>query len=145
MSLFPLLETGDTALTGSGQLPLAREIAWDFKKDRPRWEGGRPVYVTGAEAVLVWAWNALHTGRGEHDVFTWEYGQDLAELTGQPYSDGIRQSEAVRRVREALLVSPYIEDVSQVSVNLEGSTLFLTCRIKTIYGEVAMDGAGIAL
>ena len=136
MSLFPLLETVDTALTGSAQLPLAREIAWDFQKDRPRWEGGRPVYVTGAEAVLVWAWNALHTGRGEHDV---------SELTGQPYSDGIRQSEAVRRVREALLVSPYIEDVSQVSVNFEGSTLFLTCRIKTIYGEVAMDGAGIAL
>ena len=145
MSLFPLLEAEDTELSGNSQLPLAREVAWDFEQDRPRWEGGRPVYVTGAQAVLVWAWNALHTGRGEHDVFTWEYGQELGELIGQPYSEGIRQAEAVRRVREALLVSPYIRDVSQVSVRFEGDTLFLTCRIETIYGEVAMDGAGIAL
>lgn len=143
MSLFPLIEEAGTG-TAQG-LPLAREVAWDYEKDCPVWAGGEPVYVTGAEAVLVWAWNAVHTGRGEHCPFTWDYGQDLAELIGQPYSDGIRQSEAARRVREALEVNPYIEGVDQIGVSFQGTTLKLTCRIKTIYGEVALDGADIAL
>ena len=88
MSLFPLIDAPDSSAM-SAALPLAREVAWDFVQDQPIWRSGRPVYMTGADAVLVWAWNCIHTERFAHDVFTSDYGQDLSGLIGQPYGDEV--------------------------------------------------------
>ena len=44
-------------------LPLCREIAWDFEKNIPIFQDGKPLEVTGLEAVKVWIWKALHTAR----------------------------------------------------------------------------------
>lgn len=146
MSLFPLIDAPDTGqLPTNGSLPLCREVDWNFETNRPVWRGGQPVFVTGARAVLVWAWNALHTQRFAHDVFSANYGQDISQLIGRPYSDGVRQSEAIRIVRDTLLVNPYITAVEQIEVAFEGSTLHLTARLKTIYGEETIDGLDIAL
>ena len=144
--LFPLIGApdGGDAVAGAG-LPLAKEIDWDFKSNQPVWRGGRPVCVTGARAVLVWAWNALHTQRLAHDVYTANYGQDIHKLIGRAYTEGIRQSEAVRIIQETLLVNPYISAVEQVRVGFSGSTLRVSLRLKTIYGEVPIDGLDIAL
>lgn len=146
MSLFPLIEAPDTGqLQTDGSLPLCREVDWNFETNRPVWRGGQPVIVTGARAVLVWTWNALHTQRFAHDVFSSNYGQDMFQLVGRPCSEGVRQSEAIRILRDTLLVNPYITAVEQVGVAFEGSTLHLTARLKTIYGEVPIDGLDIAL
>lgn len=145
MSLFPLIEAPDTGTVASGTLPLAREVAWDFAKDQPIWRSGKPLYVTGAAAVLVWAWNCIHTERFAHDVCTSDYGQDLAGLIGQPYGDEVRQSEAIRKLREALLINPYITAVDQVSVTFEGSRLTISCSLTTIYGEVSLIDAAIGI
>lgn len=146
MSLFPLIDAPDTGqLPTNGSLPLCREVDWNFETNRPVWRGGQPVFATGARAVLVWAWNALHTQRFAHDVFSANYGQDISRLIGRPYSDGVRQSEAIRIVRDTLLVNPYITAVEQIEVAFEGSTLHLTARLKTIYGEETIDGLDIAL
>ena len=145
MSLFPLIEAPDAGTVVSGTLPLAREVAWDFAKDQPIWRSGKPLYVTGAAAVLVWAWNCIHTERFAHDVCTSDYGQDLAGLIGQPYGDEVRQSEAIRKLREALLINPYITAVDQVSVTFEGSRLTISCSLTTIYGEVSFIDAAIGI
>ena len=100
-----MIEAPNTALAASGTLPLAREAAWDFLQDQPIWRSGRPVYVTGADVVLVWARNCIHTERFAHDAFTTDYRQDLSGLIGQPYGDEVRQSEAIRKLREALMLS----------------------------------------
>ena len=55
----------------------------------------------------------------------------------------VRQSEAVRYVREALLVCPYVTAVDAVEITMEGSLLSITCRIQTVYGEVNVDGCTI--
>ena len=134
----------DTPDTGTAQsLPPAREVAWDFVLDQPIWRSGSPLYVTGADAVLVWAWNCIHTERFAHDVFTADYGQDLAGLIGQPYGDEVRQSEAIRKLREALLIHPYITAVDQVSARFEGAMLIVSFRMHTIYGEVAIYDAAL--
>ena len=99
----------------------------------------------GADAVLVWAWNCIHTERFAHDVVTSDYGQDLAGLIGKPYGDEVRQSEAVRKLREALLINPYITSVDQVSAAFEGSWLHVSFSIHTIYGEVSVRDAAISI
>lgn len=136
---------GAGSLAAAGSMPLYRETDWDFRTNKPVWRSGSPVFVTGARAVLVWAWNALHTERFAHDVFSADYGPDFTGLIGQSYTEEVRQSEAIRIVRETLLVNPYITNVTQVSVSFESSTLHLHCKITTVYGEVTIDGCDIAL
>ena len=145
MSLFPLIDAPDAGTVSTGTLPLAREVAWDFVRDQPTWRSGKPLYVTGADAVLVWAWNCIHTERFAHDVFTSDYGQDLAGLIGKPYGDEVRQSEAVRKLREALLINPYITSVDQVSATFEGSWPHVSFSFHTIYGEVSVRDAAIGI
>lgn len=90
--------------------------------------------------MLVWAWNALHNPRDLHDVFTRDYGLGIQELEGKPYSEEIRRSEAIRYIRQALEVNPYIVQVDAIAVDFSGSVLSLTCQIQTIYGEVEING-----
>lgn len=78
MSLFPLIDRPDDGvIAAAANLPLYRETDWNFQTNEPVWRGGNPVMVTGARAVLVWAWNALHTERFAHDVFSSDYGPDF--------------------------------------------------------------------
>ena len=140
-----MIEAPNTALAASGTLPLAREAAWDFLQDQPVWRSGRPVYVTGADVVLVWARNCIHTERFAHDAFTTDYRQDLSGLIGQPYGDEVRQSEAIRKLREALLISPYITAVDQISASFEDSWLHISFSLITIYGEVSVHDAAISI
>lgn len=140
MALFPLIELPSLPNEGGGQMPLFREAAWDFKTNTPIWRGGEPVYITGAPAVLVWCWNTLHAQRGVHDVFTRDHGLGIRELTGRACTPEIERSEAVRYVKEALLVNPYVTAVEAVEVDFTDSRLTVSCRIQTVYGEVTVDG-----
>ncbi len=133
------------ATDADGALPLAREVRWDYGKDAPVWHGGNPAEVTGGEAVLVWAWNTVNTSRYLHDVFTHDYGQDLSHLIGRAYADDIRQSEAIRCIREALEINPYIKSIHQIDAHLEGSVLHLSFKMLTIYGEVYLNDGKIAV
>lgn len=118
-SVLPLIfDAGNLAAVGS--LPLYRETDWNFRTNKPVW-------------------------RFAHDVFSANYGPDFTGLIGQSYTEEVRQSEAIRIVRETLMVNPYITNVTQVSVSFADSTLHLHCKMTTVYGEVTIDGCDIAL
>jgi hypothetical protein len=137
-SIFPSIQP-EIEETASEQLPLCREIAWNFTDGTPIFSGGRPVVVTGAEAVKVWAWKALNTVRCRHDIYTWDYGCEAERLIGKGFTAQVQQSEAVRYVREALLPNPYITDVRQVAVSFSEHQLSVICAVSTIYGEVSVN------
>lgn len=136
--LFPLLDT-PAAPAHPGTAALARDILWDFETNRPVWRGGNPVWVTGAAAVKSWAARAVSTVRREKDIFSTAYGSDVQALTGRPFSEQVRQSEATRLVRECLMINPYIKDVQQIAVSFRDSTLSIACTMITDYGEVLLD------
>lgn len=142
MSLFPLIQTPSEGSQTSAALPLYREVAWDFEADQPKWRNGSPVWVTGAQAVATWVWNTLHYVRTSLDLFSWDWGNELQLLTGRPFSQAVKESEAVRYVRDCLTVNPYITDVRQISVDFSGSTITICCAVDTIYGEVEVNAAG---
>lgn len=41
-------------------------------------------------------------------------------------------------VREALLTNPYIQDVTDISVEFTGTVLMVSAKIQSIYGEVTL-------
>lgn len=140
-AVFPLAQPGVEA--EAAERALCRDAAWDYEADRPVFRGGEPVACTGREAVLAWCWNALHTPRFRHEIYSWAYGCEVESLIGTAYSEALKRSEAARYVREALEPNPYLTGVSNASAAFDGDTGHLTvsCEIETVYGteEVTWD------
>lgn len=132
--LFPVFE--NTASTQTAPLPLLRDVAMDYERGVPLFSAGNPVFVTGREAVKSWAYRAVKTARYRYSCFSWDYGCELESLAGQPYGEETRRSEAVRAVREALTVCPYITGASVQAEGLEGSQVRIRAEMSTVYGEV---------
>lgn len=137
MTIFPLLQPQAAEVK---ELPVCREVKWDYAQGRPVFRAGEPVLVERAEAVAVWAWKALHTPRYRHEVYTWDYGSELESLIGQNYTEELKQAEARRYVEEALLPNPYITGVRDIAVGFDDGRLRIRCTIDTIYGETAIGG-----
>ena len=127
-TLFPAIQP--ETIQQENTLPLCREIAWDFENNAPIFRDGKPMECTGLEAVKVWIWKALHTDRYRYEAYTWDYGNELETLIGSDFSDELKQSEAIRYVKEAL---------EQVKVSFEDSTFTISVKVQTIYGEVELS------
>ena len=137
--IFPIIQP-KAETSAAESLPLCREVAWDYDSNRPVFSGGKPVEVTGAEAVKVWCWKALHTVRFRHEIYTWDYGCEAESLIGQAYTIDVKQSEAARYVREALETNPYVSSVDKIAVSFAGETLSISATVHTIYGEATISG-----
>ena len=137
MTLFPIIQP---AVEQKESLPLYREVAWNYRENRPVFQNGAPVIVTGKEAVLVWAWKALQVERGRLEIYTHDYGCEILMLIGKQYSEQLKRVTAVRYVKECLLPNPYITEVTDTSVDFEGDTLEIHCKVITLYGELEIGG-----
>jgi len=135
--LFPMFERSEGS--AGADLPLYRDVKMDYRIGIPVFLAGEPVTVTGLEAVKSWAWRAVRTARYMYNVWSWEYGCELEALVGQPYSADTKLSEAVRYIREALEVCPYILSATGREARFDGSTLHMTVELRTVYGEVKID------
>lgn len=138
--LFPMIqpETVESS-TDITEYPMFREVQWDYEKNKPVYKNGEPVIIDGAEAVRVWAWNALHTPRFRYEIYSWTYGNETESLIGKQFSNELKQSEGARYVRECLMANPYITDVKDISVSFEQDTLSISATMVTIYGEVDLS------
>lgn len=139
MSLFPVKfsATAATDVENPAQnLPVAREVAWNFEQDRPIFRHGEPVMVEEGEAVKVWCYHALKVARGRLAIYSRDYGNELESLIGQPYTAAVKESEALRYVREALAPNPYVTGVSEATVEFVDGALVIRCKINTVYGEM---------
>lgn len=134
MSIFPANQPVSNSDTIKG-LPLAKEVQWDYEANIPVFRGGAPRIITGLEAVKVWVWKTLHTNRFLHAIYSSSYGCDAYLLIGKPYTEQLKNAEAVRYIKECLQINPYISDVSDVDVSFDGDLLKISCTVITIYGE----------
>ena len=134
MRIFPIIQPSEASQ--STELPLCREVAWDYENNKPIYKNGLPVEVTGKEAVKVWIWKALQTTRFRHEIYTWAYGSDYETLIGQAYTDELKEAEAPRYLRECLLINPYITTVKNNNVDFEAGRLTVEATAVTVYGEV---------
>lgn len=139
MAIFPLLNDSPVPVT-ENMLPQACEIARDPETGQTIWRDGAPVIAYGIDAVLSWAYAALATVRCRHPIYSRDFGCEVERLIGRSYTAEVKRVEALRMVRDALLVSPYITDVRSVAVDFAGTTLAIRCVLDTIYGEALIYG-----
>lgn len=126
------IETVDT-------LPTARECAWDFVTDTAIFAQGEPVFVERGEAVLVWAWHALHTPRWRYEIHSGDYGSDIENLIGTNWSAELKQAEARCYVEECLLASPYITGVRVATLTFDAGRLTASIEITSVYGTLTLE------
>ncbi|HGS8920453.1 TPA: DUF2634 domain-containing protein, partial [Clostridioides difficile] len=129
----------DYILPKTEELPIFREVAWDFEKDEPILEKGDFKIIEKKEALKVWIYKCIKTNRYEHEIYSLEYGTELSELIGQKYTKGLTESEASRFIKEALLINPYILEVNVKSANFNRDILSANVKVSTIYGEVEIN------
>lgn len=131
MSVLPFLTPYEPP--AAGPLPLFREWACDVNGHLLVTDG-RTQLLSGADALRVWVHKALRTARGRFAAYGIDYGTSLEDLVGQPYSEAFVQAEAQRMVGEALLASPYITGVGDVTVRMDDGILQISASYTSIYG-----------
>lgn len=141
MSIFPFLDPQvvDAPLT---EKPLiARDWAWDFKKNDFKLKDGKMYIVEGKEAIRIWIWKILQTPRYRYLIYSWDYGHELEQLFGRSYSQAIIQSEAERLIKEAIwpTLNGYVTDIQNLTVNVNRDMLKISFTAVTPYGEVEID------
>ena len=134
MSLFPFINNIDTVKIDN-TFPIYREVAWDFEKDVPILQNGTFKIVEKNEAIKVWIYKAILTQRYNHSIYSWNYGSELMDLIGKPYTPELTKAEAKRYIKEALLINPYILEVNILDINFKGCLLSVDIKVLTIYGE----------
>ncbi len=101
---------------------------------------GRMQLLSGEEALQVWAQKALRTPLARFAAYETDYGSELDDLIGKPYSEAYIRAEAQRMVTEALLASPYIVSVGAVAVSMAGDgKLQASGTYTSIYGTSTVE------
>ena len=135
MSLFPFISNNVDEVKVDSSLPLYREVAGDFEKDMPIVENGDFKLIEGNEAIKVWVYKALLTPRYNYSIYSWNYGSELMDLIGKAYTPSLTKEEAKRYIKEALLINPYILEVTVIDTDFKNDLLSADIKITTIYGE----------
>lgn len=138
-TLFPFFGDTQAAAAEAESLSLYKEMAWDFENNIPIVEKGDFKIVEGNEAIKTWVYKTMKTERFRYKIYSWDYGSELDSLIGQSYTPNLTKAESIRYIKEALLINPYIRNVSNVEVIFDKGTLFITAKLETIYGETEVN------
>lgn len=119
------------------ELPIFRELAFDFDTGELKTIGGNYYYVEKNEAIKVWIWKALFSSRYTYLAYSTNYGNEIFTLIGRYLEKQLLYSELRRMIEEALLCNPYITSLSDFDVTRQGAKVICNFSVNTIYGNVA--------
>ena len=89
------------------------------------------------EAIKQAIYKMLTTERYKYEIYSWNYGVELADLFGMPLSYVYPEIE--RRVTECLTADDRIESVTNFSFENEEGSVLTTFTANTIYGTIEID------
>lgn len=136
-AFIPTTLTDTTELKTAVELPVFKELAFDFDTGQLKTNGGQYFYVDKNEAIKVWIWKALFSSRYTYLAYSTDYGNEIYTLIGRYLSNELLYSELRRMIEEALLCNPYITSLSDFDITREGSKVICNFSVNTVYGNVA--------
>ncbi len=134
MSIFPFIDPDVLAAAQDNTLPMFREYAYDYENNRLLLRDGQTYLLEGNEALRIWIFKALTTERFRYTAYSPDYGSEIDTLIGGLNSRVIL-SELKRFIIEALMVNPYIEELSNFQFTQSGSGVRAEFDCTTIYGK----------
>ena len=91
--------------------------------------------VEGTEAILVWVYLALKSERFKHNIYSWNYGDEIQAMIGNTYEPDLIESEAKRMVEECLLINKHITGIEDFEADFEKDQLLISFTVKTDQGD----------
>ena len=85
------------------------------------------------------AGKALYVERYRYRAYFDDYGAELEHFIGREPNDSMESNVVFSYIREALLVNPYIQAVTNVSSRQDGKKLALTISVRTVYGKTSVQ------
>lgn len=136
-AFIPTTLTDESALSTEIELPVFKELAFDFDTNQLKTRGGQYYYVEKNEAIKVWIWKALFSSRYTYLAYSTNYGNEIYTLIGRYLEKKLLYSELKRMLEEALLCNPYITSLTDFDITQEGAKVICNFSVNTIYGSVA--------
>ncbi|MCM1339786.1 MAG: DUF2634 domain-containing protein [Muribaculaceae bacterium] len=136
-AFIPTTLTEQTAVAQTAELPVFKELAFNFETGQLKTMGGRYYYVEKNEAIKVWIWKALKSSRYTYLAYSTDYGNEIHTLIGRYLAKQLLYSELKRMIEEALLCNPYILSLTDFRVEQKGSVVTCTFEVNTVYGTTA--------
>lgn len=136
MSIFPFISPEVLESGQASELPMFREYAYDFENNRLLLRDGNTYLVEGNEALRIWIFKALTTERFRYTAYDSAFGSEIHTLIGSPLNSEIVTSELKRFVIEALMVNPYISELSNFQFTRTTSGVQAEFDSTTIYGNM---------
>ena len=136
-AFIPTTLTETTEVRTSEDLPIFKELAFDFDSGQLNTKGGKYYYVEKNEAIKIWIWKALFSSRYTYLAYSTDYGNEIYTLIGRYLNNELLYSELRRMIEEALLCNPYITSLSDFKISREGSKVICDFSVNTVYGNVA--------
>lgn len=136
-AFIPNTLTEVTDIQEVAELPVFKELAFDFDTEQLKTKGGQYYYVEKNEAIKIWIWKALFSSRYTYLAYSTNYGNEIYTLIGRYLEKQLLYSELRRMLEEALLCNPYITSLSDFDITREGSKVVCNFSVNTIYGNVA--------
>lgn len=147
MSIFPFISPEILEAEQNRELPLFREYAYDFEHNRLLLRNGNTYLVEGNEALRIWIFKALITERFRYTAYDSDFGSEIHTLIGSPSHSEIVKSELKRFIIEALMVNPYISEISDFVFTQTQSGLQVEFTCTTVYGsaQIAWEAKEVRL
>jgi len=136
-AFIPTTLTEEATTAETVELPIFKELAFDFETGQLKTRSGQYYYVEKNEAIKVWIWKALFSSRYTYLAYSTDYGNEIFTLIGRYLAKEILYSELKRMIEEALLCNPYITSLSDFQVEQKGSKVECLFAVNTVYGSVA--------
>lgn len=134
--VFPFtVEIPELETQAADNLPVFKELAYDFEYNCLKRRGGKPFLVEKDEALQIWIYKALRSKRFIWPAYTHAYGTELENIIGFSNAKEIIDSEVRRYITETLMVNPYIQELSDWSFTHEGARLTVEFEVTTVYGR----------
>lgn len=135
MSIFPFIDPEAVVAEQTNELPLFQEYAFDYENNRLLLRDGQTYLVEGNEALRIWIVKALVTERFRYTAYDTDYGSEIDTLIGGQMNSDIAMSELKRFIIEALMVNPYIVELSNFQFTQSGSGVTVEFDCTTVYGK----------
>lgn len=135
MSIFPFTVDAPELDERAEELPVFRELAYDFENNRLYRRGGRPYLIEKDEALQIWIYKALKTKRFVWQAYTHTYGSEVENVIGISNDPDIIDSEIKRYITETLMVNPYLQELSDFQFEHEKDIVTVKFLVTTVYGR----------
>lgn len=140
--MFPELTTLEEEIVETDRVFNGRSFLFDFQKNDFVYRNGSLVEVEGKDALKVWIEKVIRTEKFRFSIYEdIDYGVTIEDLFGNNLPQEFVESELKRELTEAIIVNPYIEDLTEWTLVKEGSKWTIGFTVVTTNEAFQMEVA----